>query len=181
MKCISRCAALLLVVMASVSVVYASDDKKSSTTDLQTVKEEGKQLIKNIGTAAKKIGTTVGETVNKGVKEIQGTFLNNLVGVWQFENGNALTIITINEDGSMRIEQTKKKKTEYVCEGTCVVTANKITFTPTPAKDKKSKKDWEIAYQLQNHKSEMQLTSDAIPKDENGYKFTNPTVFIKKK
>jgi len=147
--------------------VYAND------SDLDAIKSDSKQLFSDIGKGAKKIGTKIGKSVNETVEDVKKKISKQCTGTWIFTNGKAVTTIVCTESGGMTLTQKEDSKNRS-WKGTYEAASGKLTFKPESEKDV----IWQISYSID--KTKMQLTSDDIPNDYNGFDFSHPAVFLKR-
>lgn len=139
-----------------------------------SIKEDTKNLFSDIGSAAKKLGGKIGQSVSGTVGDVKGMLNKSCTGKWLFTNGKAETTLVIGDDNTMEIIQKKGLRTRS-WKGTFEQSGDTITFTPKSIKAT----DWNLHYKLQNSSTQMQVTSSEMMRDFNDFDFSNPAIFIK--
>ncbi|QTQ17089.1 hypothetical protein [Treponema parvum] len=162
---------ILLLFSSGMNFTFAQTDN----SNLKSAKDEGKQVLTDIGSALKKIGSSVETEVNKGASKARIKAAGKLIGTWTFSNGTNHTIIVLNSDESMEITQ-KSLLDKRTWKGSFNAIGKTISFAISEGSD--SGKTWELKYNLVNDKS-MQITCSEIPDDYGGYDFSNSAVFLK--
>ena len=173
-----------LIASLFICPVFAEDENQESpaVVDDETaaqIKQTGKQVLNDMKDAFGKAS----EAVNKQIKSITS---NACVGAWIFTNGKCETEVQCSDDGSMTVTQSYGKTTN-TWSGQFNSTSSTIVFhiytyetkTLFTKKSDAVSLTWNISYKVSGDK-EMKLSSDDIPNDNNGYDFSNATLFVKK-
>lgn len=163
--------------------VFAEDGNQESPAVVdddtaEQIKETGKQALKDMKDAFGKAS----DALNKQIKSITSSAC---FGSWVFTNGNCKTTIQCVEDGSMSVMQ-QYGRTTNEWSGQFNSTSSSIVFhiytyetkTLFTKKSDAVNLTWNISYKVSGDK-EMKLSSDDIPNDNNGYDFSNATLFVK--
>ena len=156
---------------------FAQSNNQGDSQALENIKQGGSQLLKGLGEALQ----GAGESLDKAMKSYTA---QACAGKWIFKNGKCTTTIDCHEDGTMSVVL-KGKISSVTYRGTFESTMSQIVFTATEKEtatgffknSEKVNECWKIDIKVSN-KKEMKLSSDSIPDDENGYDFSNPTVFV---
>mgnify|MGYP007008947618 CR=1 FL=1 len=154
----------------------SSTANSSSNANVKSAKDEGKQILSDLGSALKNIGTSIGEEVDKGASKARVKITEEILGTWVFANGNASTTIVCNKDETMTITQ-KGLLRKRSWTGTFNALGKTITFSITGTDN--SGEVWDLKYKVAEE-NKMQITSDTLPDDYNKYDFSNTATFIKK-
>lgn len=156
-----------------------SESKSESETD---------QIWENTKSTAKSVGDFLKKKADQVDKKIKSNSKTACEGKWTFENGKAETTILCNSDGTMNIRMAKEDDVK-LWKGSYESTKNEIIFhiivyneriNGKEKFDSLTSDDWKISYKVENTEK-MTLTSEDMSADFNGYKFVNPTVFLRVK
>jgi hypothetical protein len=140
---------------------------------LKDAKTESRQLFIDIGNAFNKAGEKMGASVHETIDDVKSEISKQCEGTWIFKNGKAETVLVCSEGGSMRLTQ-KSGMRSRSWKGTYEAVAGRMTFKLAEGKHS----EWKMSFSIKKN-SRMQITSDDIPDDYNGFDFSNTAVFIK--
>lgn len=163
----------------------ASGNESSGTSasigsDTDPIWEETKETAKSVGNFFKR-------NAEKLDRKIQSNRKTACEGKWIFTNGEVVTTILCNSDGTMNVRMDKGNDIK-LWKGSFESTRNEISFHITYYSERINRKEkfdslhqdeWKISYKVEDTEI-MTLTSDDM-EDLNGYKFVNPTVFSRVK
>ncbi len=158
-------------------------EKNDTTEAWNNIKENGKDALKKTGEFFKSTGEDIKQGLNN-LKEVK------CIGTWSYKGKNCTTIITINDDGTMEIEQREGFLKSNYYKGTYSQLLRSLHFTVT----KKGAKGWVISadeqtinnsswyltYSIQDDPKKMKFTSSDIPEDSDGTDFSKGVIFTKK-
>lgn len=173
-------AVLFLAVPVAAQVVGEPND---TTEAWDTIKKNGKDVLKKTGDLLKAAGSEIKEGVNN-LKEVK------CIGTWSYKGKNCTTIITVNDDGTMKIEQKEGfvNSTYYTGTFTQIIHSLNFTITEKGSKSWVVKADdqqinnntWYITYAVQEDSNKMKFTSTDIPVDSDGTDFSKGVIFTRK-
>lgn len=170
----------------------------------EEIGNQGKQLIKDVGSFFKNVGTQIGtdleesgETTGKSIADAGIQFGNQLKdaakelfsvkcqGTWVYKNKRTKNTLTINPDGTMELTQRTGIDIKYwqgYYSGTAhILTCDIHTEGERSFFKEKSKEVcnlWFITYRVED--DYLIITSNSIPTDESGTDFSTGIVFTKK-
>lgn len=147
------------------------------------IKKNSKDALKKTGNFLKAAGSDIKEGVNN-LKEVK------CLGTWSYKSKNCTTIISINDNGTMRVEQKEGFVNSVYYEGTYTQILHSLNFEITEkgskswvvnADDQKlNNSTWFITYSVQEDKNKMKFTTSDIPADADGTDFSKGIIFTRK-
>lgn len=166
-----------------------SESKSSENESSQSASAESETdpIWENTKSTAKSVGNFFKKKANQVDKKIQSNRKTACEGKWTFTNGEAVTIILCNSDGTMNVRMDKGNDIK-LWKGSYESTKNEINFHITYYSERINGKEkfdslhedeWKISYKVEDT-VKMTLTSENM-EDLNGYKFVNSTVFSRVK
>lgn len=175
---------LTAVLLAAAPVAAQVVGEKNDTSEAwENIKEGSKDAIKKTGNFFKAVGSDIKEGVNN-VKEVK------CIGTWSYKGKNCTTIITVNEDGTMQIEQKEGFVNSTYYKGTYNQILHSLNFTieekgskawvVTSDDQSLANSTWYISYAVQDDKNKMKFTTSDIPADSDGTDFSKGVIFTKK-
>lgn len=151
--------------------IFASDNQEEyeeEATNKEKMKEGSKEFFSGLGGSIKDAGNTV-KTKAKSITQAA------YIGEWQFENGECVSTLIIEDNGNMYFIQKDSSSTK-VWDGTYTASNKQFVFNVESDGSKPLDENWVINYKAKKNKT-LQITSKKLPKDANGYSFAKATLF----
>lgn len=164
--------------------IFSQDSVESETTDTwDELKKTGKEVLKKTETFLKAAGAEIKEGVNN-IKEVK------CLGTWVYKGKNCTTTITINDDGTMEVEQREGflKSTCYKGNYNQVIRSLNFQITEKISSSWISKNEdddfsnvvWFISYANQDDENKMKFTTSDFPQNSDNTDFSKGVIFTKK-
>ncbi len=125
---------------------------------------------------------TAGDVLSKKTKSLSS---KACVGTWKFTNAKSVTAFSCTDSGVFELTQEKGGTTRYwrgsYSSTSTSIDAHIITKGSKSLFFKSSEEvdlNWKISYKA-NNDADLRLSSDDLPDDQNGYDFSNLTLFVK--
>lgn len=182
-KKISLCLILFFAVGA-LSFSQVIEDDSDATEAWNDFKESGKKALESTSNFLKAAGADIKESINN-LKEVK------CIGTWIYKGKNCTTTITINDDGTMEVEQKEGflKSTSYKGTYTQVLHSLNFKITEKGSKawvvktddDEEASSDlWFISYATQDDSKKMKFTTTDFPQNSDKTDFSKGVIFTKK-
>lgn len=172
-----------ICLMVSPLMAQVVGEQNDTTEAWNNIKANGKEALKKTGDFLKSAGSGIKEGVNT-LKEVK------CIGTWVYKTKNCTTTITVNEDGTMEIEQKEGFLNSTYYRGTYTQILRSLNFTVTEKGNKAwvvtsdeqsiSNSSWYINYTVQEDGKKMKFSSFEIPADSDGTDFSKGVIFTKK-
>lgn len=164
--------------------IFSQNSVESETTDAwNELKKTGKEVLQKTENFLKAAGAEIKEGVNN-IKEVK------CLGTWVYKGKNCTTTITVNDDGTMEVEQREGflKSTCYKGNYTQVIRSLNFQITEKITSSWLSKNEdddfsnefWFISYANQDDENKMKFTTSDFPQNSDKTDFSKGVIFTKK-
>lgn len=170
-------------------MVYGEEESSALNNAWKDFTSAGKSAVQEAGNFFNEAGKKVEEGFSEASQEFEKMTQekesgkeNTLIGKWKYNGGKTVTVITINKDGTMEVEQKEGLKTSF-WRGTYKETGSSLTFSYTETGTREfltekivvSSGKWKIRYSFEE--DGIIFFSKDIPKDSSGNGFSDGRLF----
>lgn len=174
---------IFLIFISCVPIFSQSSVESDSTDAWNDLKKTGKDVLQKTENFLKAAGAEIKEGVDN-IKKVK------CLGAWVYKGKNCTTTITVNEDGTMEVEQREGFLNSVCYKGnyTQVIRSLNFQITEKISSSWLSKKEdddiinetWFISYANQDDENKMKFTISNIPEDSDKTDFSQGVIFTKK-